>query len=172
MSIKTVDRPSSEVRGSTDFYVDKYQARIDSLPRKPVRAVVRIDCTGGVTSSAIGAAYVLHDLNYPVTLLIDGACYSSAMYLLAYSQASHVYITAGGRLMLHNPAALSYSVSDEEKTAAHQEQLISGQVEALSKLTGQPEERIRAWKDAETYFTARQAVEYGFCDSIVDVTYR
>ena len=168
---KTVRLPPREVMYSPEELARKYLEQFARLPRKPLRAVVRIDSSGGAVATAIGAAYSLHDLECPVTLLIDGECASSAMYLLAYSKAQHVYITAGGRLMLHNPAALSYTAQDEEKTAAHQEQLISDQARALAKLTGQSESQIRAWKDAETWFSAEQAVEYGFCEKIVDVSF-
>lgn len=167
LRLRTIDRPAGQGTRSAEDYAEEYLARIRELPRRPLRAVVRIDCEGGTAASGIGAAYALHDLECPVTLLIDGKCYSSAMYVLAYASAQHVYITPGGRLMLHDPA---YLITSREGAAA--ERLIMEQAAALARLTGQTEAQIRAWKDRETYFDARQAVEYGFCDSIVDVTYR
>ena len=36
------------------------------------------------------------------------------------------------------------------------------------KRTGQAEEQIKDWMDAETWFTADQAVEYGFADEVLE----
>ena len=164
--IRTRNRRAGEGKKSIDEYAQQYLAQVAALSRKPLRAVVRIDCRGGTVASAIGAAYALHDMECSVTLLIDGQCYSSAMYILAYARAQHVYITPSGRLMLHDPA---YVLTSKEGGAV--ERLIGEQAAALARLTGQTEARIRAWKDRETYFNAWQAVEYGFCEKVVEVEY-
>ena len=42
--------------------------------------------------------------------------------------------------------------------------------EFYAKRTGQSDEQIKKWMDAETWFTAKEALEYGFADEILGAT--
>ena len=73
-------------------------------------------------------------------------------------------------MMIHNPYSFSGGTADDlRKTADFLDKVKSTIVNQYVRKTGKDEGAISDLMDAETWFTAKEAVENGFCDSIVDM---
>jgi hypothetical protein len=98
---------------------------------------------------------------------IEGLAASAASMLVM--AADHIVIASAGFVMIHNP--WTWSVGDAAQLRGDADLLdkISGQlIDIYSKRSGQPEDTIREWLDAETWFTADEAVEAGMADFVAE----
>lgn len=100
-----------------------------------------------------------------VVAYIDGLAASAATYLsLAGNQ---VHIAEGGMFMVHNAWTLAYGNKAELRSTADLLEKIDGTIAAdYARKTGAKSEQIAAWMDAETWFTADEALAAGFVDSV------
>ena len=153
---------------------DKSAAEFDNAIKKVVEdgaknLLLRINSPGGIVSEATAMRSILGNAGFDkVTIRIEGMCASAATYLATLTGA-YVEIAEGSLYMIHNPWIYACgTASDLEHTAERMrniEQMTNG---FYTKRTGQAEEQIRTWMDAETWFTAQQAVEYGFADAVLE----
>ena len=128
---------------------------------------LRINSPGGVCTEAVTMRSVLADAGFDeVTILIEGLC-ASAATTVATIPGAHVVIAEGSEYMIHNPWCYTYgNANDLEHTVERLrniEQMTRGFYVAK---TSQPEDKIKEWMDHETWFTAEQAVQYGFADEV------
>ncbi len=83
--------------------------------------------------------------------------------------ASEVVISQGAFFMIHNASGLVWG----DKTAMREtadllEKIESAIVTDYTGKTGKPDQQIVEWMDAETWFTADEAIANGFCDRLAD----
>lgn len=128
---------------------------------------LRINSPGG---SVFGARIMEQAIkNHPskITGVIEG-CAASAMSYVALA-CDTVNIAPGALFMIHKALMSAYGNEDDLlKSAALLQKVDSSLVETYVAATGQPPEQIKNWMAAETWFTAAEAVKYGFADSIVE----
>jgi ATP-dependent Clp protease protease subunit len=80
-----------------------------------------------------------------------------------------VYIPSNAMMMVHNPWAMtSGNASDFRKMADNLDMIRQSIIEVYKEKTGLPEEKLIELMDAETWMTAKQAIEYGFANEIQD----
>lgn len=96
---------------------------------------------------------------------IDGYAASAASTLAL--AADEVEISSGGMLMIHDAwCATMGRAQDLEACAVMLRKTTATIASAYALRTRKPEKQIRAWMDAETWFTAEEAKSHGFVDRI------
>lgn len=152
---------------------DKSAADFDRAIKEAVRSgarklLLRINSPGGILREAVAMRSTLNTAGFEtVTIRIEGLC-ASAATVVATLPGAHVQIAEGSEFMVHNPVCGCYGYAEDmEATAAYlrkSEEIARG---FYTKRTGADEATVKAWMDAETWFTAREALEAGFCDEVI-----
>lgn len=129
---------------------------------------IRINSPGGEVYAAVAMRSMVINAGFDkVRVMVEGLC-ASAATLFATIPGAHVVIAEGSEFMIHNPMTITWGNAEEiEKTVDHlhkMEQQFHGMYAAK---TGQTEDQIKEWMDATTWFTAKEAVDNGFCDELL-----
>lgn len=129
---------------------------------------VRINSGGGEVYAAVAMRSMIMNAGFDsVRVMIEGLC-ASAATLFATVPGAHVVIAEGSEFMIHNPMTITWGNADEiMKTVDHLHKMEDQFHQMYSAKTGESEERIKDWMDAETWFTAKEACDYGFCDELL-----
>lgn len=132
------------------------------------RLNVRINSPGGDVYSAVAMRSIIINAGFAsVRVMIEGLC-ASAATLFATIPDANVVIAEGSEFMIHNPMTITWGNAAElEKVVDHLHKMESSFHEMYANKTGQTEEQIKDWMDAETWFTAKEAHDYGFCDELL-----
>lgn len=102
-----------------------------------------------------------------VVVQIEGIAASMATVISLAGH--HVKMAANGFYMIHNPWGMAMGDASELRDQAELlDKIRSNMVGAYAAKSGQSPEQITAWMDAETWFTAEQALAAGFVDEITD----
>lgn len=127
---------------------------------------LRVNCPGGdvFDGRAMAAAITQHG---NVHAVIEGVAASAATYVTA--ACASVTIAKGAMYMIHNAWTMAYGNKDDLKQTADLLDKIDGTIlDDYERKTGQARDQLAAWMNAETWFTADQAVEHGFADSVTE----
>lgn len=128
---------------------------------------LRINSPGGDVFAARAIEQAIREHKSQIIAHIDGYAASAASYLAL--AADEVIIAEGGFFMIHKAWTIAFGNSEDlMDTAALLEKIDSSLVATYAKETGQEAEQIGAWMSAETWFTAQEAVDYGFADKIAE----
>ena len=96
---------------------------------------------------------------------IDGVAASAATYLAL--AANQVRMSEGGLFMIHNSWTVAFGDKTELRSTADLLDKIDGTILAdYVRRTGASADQVRAWMDAETWFTRREALDAKFIDAI------
>lgn len=102
-----------------------------------------------------------------VTVQIEGLAASMATVIAL--AGSPVRMSANGFFMIHNPWSIAMGDAEDMREQAELlEKIQAGIVNAYAAKSGQSAEQVQAWMDAETWFTAEEALAAGFIDEITD----
>jgi ATP-dependent Clp protease protease subunit len=89
-------------------------------------------------------------------------------FLLSAGTQGKRYATPHARVMMHQPSGGIGGTASDIKIQAEQMLHIKKQMaELIAEHTGQPLEQIQKDSDRDRWFTARQALEYGFVDHVI-----
>lgn len=153
----------------TDKSAALFDKEIKELKGKgATKLLLRINSPGGECTEAVAMRSIICAADFEeVNIRIEGLCASAATDLATIPNA-HVAITEGSEYMIHNPWTLAFgNANDMEKTIARLRNIEQMSRGFYCAKTGQSDDQIKEWMDAETWFTAEQAVEYGFADEIL-----
>lgn len=126
---------------------------------------LRINSPGGDVFEARAIATAIKAHAGKVVAFIDGLAASAATTIAAV--CDEVEIADGSFYMIHNAWTLALGDKNDFRTTADLLDKIDGAIRAdYSKRTGISEDEIAAFMDAETWFTAADAVEKGFADRL------
>lgn len=130
---------------------------------------LRVNSPGGHVDQAVAMKTMLNTSGFDeINVDIEGMCASAATFFVCVTGA-HVRIAQGSEFMIHNPACGRWgTAADLRRTAERMEKMENEQHQMYAARTGQTEEKIKEWMDAETWFSAKEAVEFGFADEILD----
>jgi ATP-dependent protease ClpP protease subunit len=96
---------------------------------------------------------------------IDSLCASAATSIALACQ--EVRMADGAFFMIHNASGMAWGDKTAMRETADLLEKVEGAIVGdYTRKTGKDEAEIRAWMDAETWFTAAEAKEHGFIDSI------
>lgn len=126
---------------------------------------LRINSPGGATADAEAIQVALQQHPAKVISHIDGMAASAATYIAL--SADEVEIADGGLFMIHNAWGVAIGNKSEMIYFAD----LLGKIDAnilrdYQAKTGASAEQIKTWMDAETWFTAQEALTNGFVDRI------
>jgi ATP-dependent Clp endopeptidase proteolytic subunit ClpP len=129
---------------------------------------IRINSPGGDVYAAVAMRSMVINAGFDnIRVMIEGLC-ASAATLFATIPGATVVIAEGSEFMIHNPMTIAWGNAEEiEKTVEHLHKLEEQFHGMYAAKTGQEESQIKEWMDATTWFTAKEAVDYGFCDELL-----
>ena len=151
-----------------DKSANDFDKAIKELKDKGVKKLnMRINSPGGIVTEAVAMRSILSGAGFDeVNIRIEGMC-ASAATLFASIPGAKVSITKGSEYMIHNPWTFAWgNANDMEHVIDHLRQLEDTSRAFYAQRSGQSDEQIKEWMDAETWFTAEKAVEYGFADEL------
>lgn len=129
--------------------------------------LVRIKSPGGAVDHAVAIKTMLDQWKGPVSVQIDGLAASAASYIAMSGE--NTTIAEGSLFMIHNPWTLAAGDARQlRKTADVLEKLGDSLTKAYAKRTGKSTEELTELMNAETWFTADEAVEGGFANGKTD----
>lgn len=129
---------------------------------------LRINSPGGFVTEGLaiyGAVLRARAAGVKVTCFVDGIAASMASVIAM--AGDEIVMAENALMMIHNPSNSAFGVADELRAAADQLDLLRDQcVSIYAKQTGLDVDALKAMLDAETWFTAEQALEQKFCTRV------
>lgn len=127
--------------------------------------VIKLNSPGGDVFEGIEIYNYLKDHPSNVTVEVTGVAASAATFITA--GANEVIMNVGTSLMIHEASTFTWgNKSDIQKTLNALETIDESILSIYSEKTGQSNERLEEWMNEEKWFTADEAVEFGFADSV------
>lgn len=127
---------------------------------------ISINSFGGAVYTALSIYALLKAHKGQITFRIDGAAMSAATIITSVPGAK-VVMPKGAMMMIHKVSSVAIGNTDDLRKAADDvEKLEQNILDIYAEKTGKSVEEIKAKVDAETYFTAEEAVEFGLADEI------
>lgn len=127
--------------------------------------ILRINSSGGDIFEAQAMYNYLKNSSAKVKVIIDGLAASAASIVAMCGDI--VIMPENALLMIHNPSgALFGDSADFQDMAGVLEKISDSMAGIYSEKTGLEKIKIREFMNAETWFSAREAFEYKFIDSI------
>ena len=130
---------------------------------------LRINSPGGNVWQAIAMRTMLMTSRFDeISAAIEGLC-ASAATLLCCLPNIRVSIAEGSEYMIHNPSSIAFGTASEMRKEADRMEKMEGDVrEIYANRCGKGVDEVKDMMDAETWMTAREAVESGFCDEVLE----
>ncbi|WP_297924105.1 head maturation protease, ClpP-related [uncultured Agitococcus sp.] len=126
---------------------------------------LRINSPGGDVFAARCMEQAIVESGKTVIAHIDGLCASAATYIAL--ACSSVAMGEGSLFMIHNAWTMAWGdKNDLTKTATLLNKIDGTLANSYAKKTGKETSEIAALMDAETWFTAQEALDYGFVDEV------
>nr|MBA3799680.1 ATP-dependent Clp protease proteolytic subunit [Geodermatophilaceae bacterium] len=127
-----------------------------------------INSPGGSVDSGMAIYDTMQYISNDVATVGMGLAASMGQFLLCAGAAGKRYALPHARIMMHQPSGGLGGSASDIKIQAEQSLHIKRQLfELISAHTGQDVDQIEADADRDRWFTADQALEYGFIDNVV-----
>jgi len=127
-----------------------------------------INSPGGSVDSGMAIYDTMNYISNDVATVGMGLAASMGQFLLCAGAKGKRYALPHARIMMHQPSGgMGGSASDikiQAQQSLHIKQVL---FHLISEHTGQPLERVEQDADRDRWFTADQAMEYGFIDKVV-----
>lgn len=148
----------------TDMTATKFASELKEANGEDV--TIHVNSGGGDVFDANTMAELLRSYQGGSTCIIEGLAASAASYFAL--TADKVVIADSALMMIHNPYSYSGGTADDlRKTADFLDKVKQTIVNQYTRKTGKTDDEVSDLMDAETWFTAEEAVENGFADSMV-----
>lgn len=140
---------------------------------KEIRAIpadnellISINSTGGSVFTALSIYALLKAHKGKVSIRVDGVAMSAATIITSAPNAK-VVMPKGSMMMIHKVSTIVAGDSEDlRKTAEDMEKLEQNILAIYAEKTGKDVKDIQPLVEAETYFTAEEAVEFGLADEL------
>jgi ATP-dependent Clp protease protease subunit len=127
-----------------------------------------INSPGGSVTAGMAIYDTMQYVECDVSTIVMGLAASMGQFLLSAGTPGKRYALPHARIMMHQPSA---GVGGTESDIAIQAQLFRRHKQEMAELiaehTGQPLEKIVTDSDRDRWFTAEEALEYGFVDQVI-----
>lgn len=155
----------------TDIPIDlEYPNYIESQIRNigdVDKIVHHISSPGGSVYAGYKAYHILKRTGKPIKSIVEGEAQSMATFIAM--AGDEIVIMNPSRWMIHNPHQETFGDSGALQSAADELRRIETEMaEVYAKRTGKPIDQIREMMKKETKMSAQEAVNFGFCDSLID----
>lgn len=130
---------------------------------------IRINSPGGDVNQAIAMRTMLMNSGMEsIQISIEGMC-ASAATLISCLPGSSVSMSEGSEFMIHNPKSGAWGEAKDLEASAKRMRNTERECASIyARKSGKSEDEIRAWMNAETWMTAKEAKENGFVDTVLD----
>jgi len=128
-----------------------------------------INSPGGSVTDGLAIYDTMQYVRCDVSTICLGLAASMGQFLLCAGAPGKRYALPHSRILMHQPSGQMQGQAAD--IAIQAEQIIylkRMMAERISLHTGQPVERIEADSDRDRWFTAQEALEYGFIDRVID----
>ena len=128
-----------------------------------------INSPGGSVTAGMAIFDTMQWISNDVATVAMGLAASMGQFLLSAGTKGKRYALPHARIMMHQPSGGLGGTASDIKILA--EQIIATKremAELIAQHTGQPIEQIEADSDRDRWFTAEQALEYGFIDHVFE----
>ena len=127
-----------------------------------------INSPGGSITAGMAIYDTMQYIEPDVATVAMGLAASMGQFLLSSGAKGKRYATPHARIMMHQPsggvAGTATDVRINAQLILHMKQVLS---ELTAEQTGQPLEKILKDNDRDSWFTAQEALDYGFIDQVV-----
>jgi len=130
---------------------------------------VYINSPGGSVTAGLAIYDTMQYVPNDVSTVCMGLAASMGQFLLCAGTPGKRYALPHSRILMHQPSGSMQGQAAD--IAIQAEQIIylkRMMAERISHHTGQPVERIEADSDRDRWFTAQEALEYGFIDRVIE----
>ena len=126
--------------------------------------VIYLNSEGGDVFQGIEIYNYLKNHPSKITVEVTGIAASAATFIS--SGADTVIMNTGTTLMIHEASTYAWgNKGDIQKTLNKLEVVDESIISVYAEKTGQSSEQIARWMKEEKFFTAEEAVKYGFADA-------
>lgn len=127
---------------------------------------ISINSHGGSVFTALSIYNLLKTHGGEITIRVDGTAMSAATIITSVPNAK-VITPKGAMMMIHKVTSEKDGNADEFRKAADTlEKIEQNILDIYAEKTGKTAEEIKPYVDAETYFTAAEAVDFGLADEM------
>lgn len=128
-----------------------------------------INSPGGSVDSGMAIYDTMQWISNDVATVAMGLAASMGQFLLSAGTKGKRYALPHSRIMMHQPSGGLGGTASDIRIQAEQSLHIKRTMSALiAQHTGQTVEQIEADSDRDRWFTAEQALEYGFIDHVYE----
>lgn len=137
----------------------------DSLDGVTDDIVIYLNSTGGDVFQGIEIYNYLKNHSSHITVEVTGTAASAATFIVA--GADEAIMNTGTSFMIHEASSFAWgNKADLKKTLNALETIDDSIISIYTEKTGQSNEQLTDWMEEEKWFTAEEAVEYGFANSV------
>jgi len=127
-----------------------------------------INSPGGSVTAGMAIYDTMQLVECDVATFAMGLAASMGQFLLSSGTPGKRYALAHARILMHQPSAGIGGTASDIAIQAEQYKLTKREMaELIAKQTGQTVEQIERDSDRDRWFTAQQALEYGFVDQVL-----
>jgi ATP-dependent Clp protease protease subunit len=128
-----------------------------------------INSPGGSVTDGLGIYDTMQYVRCDVATICLGLAASMGQFLLCAGAPGKRYALPHSRILMHQPSGQMQGQAADIAIQAEQILYLKRMMaERISFHTGQPVERIEADSDRDRWFTAAEALEYGFIDRVIE----
>lgn len=136
---------------------------LDQAGAQPVR--VRINSPGGVAKEAVAIYNLLRRHRYQVHTVVDALAASAASIVMLAGETRTM--SSGSDVMIHLPWTITVGdKTDHRKSIDALTVTEESLLDIYTTRTGRMKGQLRAWLEAETWMSPKQALEHGFATAI------
>jgi ATP-dependent Clp protease, protease subunit len=127
-----------------------------------------INSPGGSVTAGMAIFDTMQFVQCDIATYAMGLAASMGQFLLSAGKRGKRYALPHTRILMHQPSAGIGGTASDIQIQAEQFKLTKIEMaELIAEHTGQEVEQIRADSERDRWFTAQQALEYGFVDHVV-----
>ncbi|MCL5048036.1 MAG: ATP-dependent Clp protease proteolytic subunit [Firmicutes bacterium] len=128
-----------------------------------------INSPGGSVTDGLAIYDTMQYIKCDVSTVCLGLAASMGQFLLCAGTKGKRYALPHSRILMHQPSGQMQGQAADIAIQAEQIVYLKRMMaERISFHTGQPVERIEADSDRDRWFTAQEALEYGFIDRVIE----
>ncbi|MFZ9682620.1 MAG: ClpP family protease [Cephaloticoccus sp.] len=130
-----------------------------------------INTPGGSITAGMAVYDTMQLITSPVTVIVTGMAASMGSILLSGAKKGRRLLYPHSRVLIHQPLISGRFIgpaTDINIQAQEMEKLRAELNQILADASGQPLERITRDTDRDFYLNAKEAIEYGLADKIVE----
>jgi ATP-dependent Clp protease protease subunit len=130
-----------------------------------------INTPGGSITAGMAVYDTMQLISSPITIVVTGMAASMGSILLCAAPKGRRLLYPHSRVLIHQPLISGRMIgpaSDINIQAKEMEKLRAELNQILASASGQPLERINQDTDRDFYLNAKEAIEYGLADKIVE----